>query len=85
MFGDDPRLARPTRSRNAVEALAVRWRHGGVTQPAPVQFRISLRGLAERQTLPLAEVGFDEIVVDGDVEPERLGRRGRGVVCPLQR
>ena len=68
-----------------IEALAAGRRNGGVAQPALVQLRIPFGGLDERHALPCAEVGFDEVVVDGDVETERLGRRRRGVVSPLQR
>lgn len=47
------------------------WSERGVSQPAPVQLRMAFGGLGRRAPLPLAEVGFDEVVVDGDREPRR--------------
>ncbi len=51
----------------------------------PVQLRVAFGGLGEGQALPRAEVRLDQVVVDGDVEAQRLGRLRRGVVGPLQR
>ena len=50
-----------------------------------MQFRIAFGGLAERQPLPRTEIGLDQVVVDTDVEAERLGRRRGSVVRALQR
>ena len=85
VLGDDPVAGAPHPVRHVVEALAV----GRLTlvsrSQRPVQFRVTLGGLAERQALPRTEVGLDQVVVDGDVEAQRLGRRRRGVVGALQR
>ena len=80
------RAARPPHPiGDAVEALPLRGCDAGVAQPEPVQLRIAFGGLTESQPFPAPEVGFDQIVVDGDIQPERLSRRRRGVICPLQR
>ena len=46
---------------------------------------VAVGGFGEGQTLPRTEIRFDQIVVDGDVEAERLGGLRRGVIGPLQR
>ncbi|KLL94170.1 hypothetical protein NJ76_31490 [Rhodococcus sp. IITR03] len=59
-----------------VEALAVRGPHGGVAEPAPVQFGVATRGLGEGETLPVAEIRLDEPVVHRDREIEGVRRCG---------
>ena len=43
-------------------------------QPLSMQFRIAVGGLGERQAVPRAEIRLDQIVVDGDVQAQRLSR-----------
>ena len=76
--------ALPTRSA-AASKLSPPGGETLVSRSHFVQLRIPFGGLDERHALPCAEVGFDEVVVDGDVETERLGRRRSGVVSALQR
>ena len=85
VLGDDPVAGPPNPLCHRIETLAAGRRDAGVAQPPPMQLGVPLGGLAERQALPVAEVGLDEIVVDGDVEAERRGCRSGGVVGPLQR
>ena len=82
---DDAVLSAPNPVGDVVEALPARRAQGGVAQPAPVQIRVVFGGLQEGLTLPGAEVGLDQVLVDRDVQPERLGRRGGGVIRALQR
>ena len=85
VFVDDSGL-RPTNAfGDAVEALPVGRRDAGVAQPPPVLLRIAIGRLTERQPFPGPEVGFDQVMVDGDVQAERLRRRRRRVVGTLQR
>jgi len=83
---DDPCLGPPNPVGHTVEALPVRRPDAGVTKPAPVQFRITCAGLAERQTFPRTEVGFQSSRRRRDVEPKRLGGPAAAVVIrALQR
>ena len=85
VVGDDP-VPRPGDSLiHGVEAFSARRLCAGVAQPASMQFGIVFGGLSERESLPCAEIGFDQVVVDGDVQAQPFGGRGRGVVAALQR
>ena len=47
--------------------------------------RIAFGGLGEGQPFQVPGISLDQVVVDGDVQTERLGGRRRGVVGALQR
>jgi hypothetical protein len=49
-----------------------------------VQLGVTLGGLTECKAFPRAEVRLDQVVVNGDVEPKRLGSHRGGVVGALQ-
>lgn len=68
-----------------VEALPAGGLQAGVAQLPAVHLGVALRGLAEGQSLPLAEVGFDEIVVDLKGKAQRVGGGRCGVVGAAQR
>ena len=73
MFGSHPVTDALHPVEHTVEALAIRRGDAGVAQPGPVQLGVTLGGLTECKAFPRAEVRLDQVVVNGDVEPKRLG------------
>jgi hypothetical protein len=56
-----------------------------IAQPVPVDLGVGGGSLGERQPLPGAEVGLDQVVVDGDGQAEGGGGGASGFGRPLQR
>ncbi|OOK72029.1 RNase H phosphoglycerate/bisphosphoglycerate mutase domain protein [Mycobacterium kansasii] len=50
-----------------------------------MQLGVAFGSLRESHSLPCAEVGLDEVVVDGHLQAQGPGRRRRRVIGPLQR